>query len=345
MNKQAVNEIKEGRTDKALGILRNALLIVKRINEDPPKSRVLSKIFHTFGNLFKRCENFEECLKFFTKCAALESSLKEEEKVYIAMAYLNTASVYSLHSNHTLAIKHGTYAVNLMKKLVKIHPKMVNSLIIAYYNLAGEFKYIGDKIKAEKIFEIALNISRERLGHDHNLTETVSKALQSLTGQIVTRHKNYFKDFTSTEVAKLPEVRSKRSSSESRGSYHNSHNKTLKQADFKSNNEKFNHSVYQVPHIKSHKYGNNDKGFSKNEKVLNSNNWIKKVDLKRHRQIERNAAVAIQSLWRGYRVRKGFGELKLNRRLKLAEDVAKKAMEDYENVRLQIMKIKKRGNK
>ena len=345
MNKQAIDEIKQGRTDKALGILRNALVVVKRINEDPPKSRVLSQIFHTFGNLFKRCENFEESLKFFEKCAVLESSLREEEKGYIAMAYLNTATVYSLLSNHTLAIKHGTYAITLMKKLVKIHPKMVNSLVIAYHNLAGEYKYTGDQQKAEQIFKVALNLSKDRLGPEHNLTQTVSKALQALTGARATRYKDYFTDFMAKDITKLPEVRAKRSSSDSRDYYHKYQAKPRKsdQSTFKP--EQFNRSLYQVPYIKAKKYGLSDEGSTRTDKSLSTSNWNKKIDLQRHREIERNAAIVIQSFWRGFKTRKAVNELKLNKKLKQAEVKARKAMEDYENIKVQIMKLKKQANK
>jgi tetratricopeptide (TPR) repeat protein len=345
LNKQAVQELKAGRTEKALNLLRSALVTIKKVLEDPPRTRLLSQIFNTFGNLFKKTGNLEESLQFFKKCVDLEMGLREEEKSYVALAYVSAAAVCSSLSKHSLSLKYATQGINLMKKLVKIHPKMVNSLIIAYHNLAAEFKIAGDVAKAEHVLKTALNLSHSHLGQGHPLSETLENSLNQLTRTIKSRNLDYFHPFSLNEPSKLPEVRGKRSNSDNRdySRRHPMNNRRLETAYLP--NDRLNQSFYQVPLIRGKKVTVSDEESTRTDKSFSTANWNKRIDLQRHKETERNAAVIIQAWWRGLTARKEVAEIRMKKELKIAEIKAKKAMEEYEKLKGQAMKMrKKKGN-
>lgn len=346
MNKQAIEDIKVGNLQKALGLLKSALGNVRKVTDDPPKSRILSQLFNSFGNLFKKSENWEESLKFFHKCIQLENNLRDDEKGYIALAYLSIGTVYSQISDHTKAIKYTSESINLMKNLIKQHPKLMSSLVIAYYNLANEYKYLGEYSKAENLLRSALNLSKDRLGQGHQLTMTVQKALVSVyAGKIPQINKENF-SLGPSPYGRLPIVHKKRSSSDKRDySRHSALRKHLETAaPLKEYMMNSYYNPITIPKKKETK-GFSDEDSTKTDKSLSNSTWYKRFDLKKHKETERNAAVVIQSWWRGVRTRIYYKEKKLKHDLKQAESNAKRAMEELEKVKQMVNKAKRKHRK
>ena len=339
MNKQAIEEIKLGNLQKAMNLLKNALASVKKVQDDPPKSRILTQIFNSFGNLFKKAENWEESLKFFQKCIQLENHLRDDEKGYVALAYLSIGTVYSQLSDHTKAVKYTNQSIFLMKNLIKQHPKLVSSLVIGHYNLANEYKYLGEHSKAENLLRNALNISKDRLGPGHQLTETISKALYSVPYQKIPQINKENLSLGPTPYGRLPIVSKKRSSSDNRDhSRHSTFRRYLETAG--PLKESFVNSFYNP---KKPAKKNPSKNFSDedSDKSFSHSTWTKRIDLQRHKETERNAAVIIQSWWRGVRARRAYNEKKLKFELKQAEIRAKKAVEDLEKIKMRVSKAKR----
>ena len=345
MNKQAIEEIKQGNLQKAMNLLKSALVNVKSVQDDPPKSRILTQVFNSFGNLFKKAENWEESLKFFHKCIQLEDNLRDDEKGYVALAYLSIGAVYSQVSDHTKAVKYTNQSIFLMKGLIKQHPKLVSSLVIGYYNLANEYKYLGENSKAEGLLRSALVISKDRLGPGHQLTETIVRALGSGGFQRGIPQANYNHNnkenlsLGPSPFGRLPAVSKKRSSSDNRDhSRQSALRRYLETAG--PLKETFANSFYNPKRQPAHK--NPVKIFSDedSDRSFSRSTWVKRIDLQRHKETERNAALIIQSWWRGVRTRRAYIEKKLKHELKEAETRVKRAAEDLEKVRMRVNKEK-----
>lgn len=350
LNKQAIEEIKQENYEKSLNLLKKSLIAVKKIQTEPNKSRVLTQLFNTLGNLFKKTSNLDESIKFFLKSVELERNLPEEHKGYIALAYLNLCTLYSQASDHRKSVKFGTDAINLLKKLVRLAPKLQNSLIIAYFNLGNEYKALNQLAKAEELLRKALDLSRTLLGTGHELTETVARALKGILA--VSQEKNLKKTqkFIRKSVdegsgTRLPEIFKKRSTSDDKDYYKNLYMKQFRRNDLNRDDgiasftfykEKATKKPFKTPLSEE-----DEEESTKTDKSISVNGCYRKFDVNKHKNTEKAAAVSIQSWWRGILGRRKYTELRIEYDLKLAESKAKDAIKEYEKMKLRANKFKK----
>jgi hypothetical protein len=258
---------------------------------------------------------------------------------------LNLCTLYSQLADHRKAIKSGISAINLLKKLTKFSEKLKNSLIIAYFNLANEYKAVNQLERCENLLRTGLNLSRDFLGASHELTETLSRGLKSILNPFPqtfpkNTQKIIRKSVDQESRTRFPDIsRYKQRSSSDDNDYYKS--LFVSQMKGKSRNEN-NFTFY-----KEHKKRKPSKPLSEEEESTRTDRsytgyaWYKKFDIAKHKQTEREAAVVIQSWWRGLRDRRLFAQMKVQFELKQAEIKAKHAIEEYEKAKLKANRFKK----
>lgn len=348
LNKQAIEELKQENFEKSLNLLKQSLITVKKVQTEPNKSKILTQLFNTLGNLFKKTSNLSESIKFFSKSIELEKNLPEEHKGYIALAYLNLCTLYSQTSDHRKSLKFGTVAINILKKLVRFSPKLQNSLVIAYYNLGNEYRAVRQLDKAEELFRTGLDVSRKYLGSEHELTETVARALKGLFAE--SQEKNFKKTqkFIRRSVdegvsTRFPDINKKRSASNDKDYYKNLYMKQF-QRNEKNRFEGLGNLTFYKDMGKKKQFKtplSEEEESTKTDKSISAAGYYKKFDINKHKNTERAAAISIQSWWRGILARRKYEELRIHHDLKKAENKAKKAIEEYEKAKLRANKFKK----
>ena len=360
LNKQAIEEIKQENYEKSLNLLKKSLITVKKIQTEPNKSRILTQLFNTLGNLFKKTSNLNESIKFFLKSVELERNLPEEHKGYIALACLNLCTLYSQASDHQKSIKFGTQAINLLKRLVRLAPKLQNSLIIAYYNLGNEYKFIGQLPKAEELLIISQDLSTKLFGAGHELTQTIARALKGIPTVSQERNLKKTQKFIRRSMdegsgTKLPEIFKKRSTSDDKGYYKDLYMKQFQRNEvnrddgiasftfYKEEKKKGKKKLNKTPLSEDYEGegGGDEERSTKTDKSISVNGRYRKFDVSKHKNTERAAAVSIQSWWRGILGRRRCAELRVEYDLKLAENKAKNAIKEYEKMKMRANKLKK----
>ncbi|OMJ78574.1 hypothetical protein SteCoe_21599 [Stentor coeruleus] len=360
LNKAAVEDIKIGKFNKTLSYLGQALEVIQKIYKESIRARLLSQTFNTLGSFFKKSQNISESIKFFSKSIELEKILSEEDKGYVALSNLNLCTIYSQESDHNKALKHGLQALSIIKRIINQRPKLANSLVIANYNIGNEYKILGDTHKAEMFYKNGLSTSKNLLGQFHPLTVTLSNALNNIisnpNNENLQKTQQYSFRADISPVSFLPRVNNKRSSSDSRNyikSTQRPHENLLKNklttsfdADFTflTKKDQKNVNLYKNSYQNYSNGGSDDEQSWTSEKNRTLNGWKKKIDLEKHKETEKAAAIMIQSWWRGILGRERFRRIKINDELKKAEQKAKRAVEKYENIKKKAAQFNRKKN-
>ncbi|OMJ68078.1 hypothetical protein SteCoe_34577 [Stentor coeruleus] len=353
-NKLAMEQLQIENYDNSLNYLKQALMVIKGINDEYKKNKLMAVTYNNLGIFFKRMINFPEALKYLYKTTELENRLPNEIST-IAGAHLNICSILSEQGDHSRAIRHGLRSVFILKSGCKAQPKLASTLVIAYYNVANEYSYLGQQGNAEDCYRIGLKISAEELGLQHRLTIKLKAALGNYSRKMSPNYERFRQ--VNNKISMSPKTVVPVISAKSRSTSQDS-SKLLNSSGLP--NGKHKNLDYELNIGTTGMFGGTrknleikrpalDKDFFdesisvKTEKSFGSTKSAgKKIDIFRHKETERIAATIIQSCWRGYKARKKYKELQFNLELKQAESKARRAVEEYEKLKLQASKITKK---
>ena len=317
-NKLAMEQLQQDNYENSMSYLKQALMGIKVISEDPIKSKLMAITFNNLGCFFKRMTNYPEALKYLYKSVNLESKLPNELAT-IAGAHLNICSILSQQGDHVKAIRHGLRSIFLLKSSYKQQPKLVPTMIIAYHNVGSEYQILGQQEDAQDCLKVGYRISFEQLGPQHSLTSALKTTLLGLNRRGKSPSFENYGKFASPKT-RLPIVsaKSRATSQESRKSLYRpyiaetyantSHRNDREVYSRKSNVSNYTSGRYKkvelqrpfVPKI----FSDDDDGLEKSFTSLNSTS--RKIDILQHKNTEKVAAVMVQSWWRGVAARKKF---------------------------------------
>lgn len=349
-NTAAVEELRMQNYDKSLSFLKQALNLMKKITEEPSKSKLICITFNNLGSFFKKLKNFPEALKYLNKIVELEEKIPERDLGNVAYAHLSICTILSQQSNHVQALRHGLKSIYILKGLYKYKPKLVPSLVIAYQNVGTEYKYIGDGTNAENSYRIGYQISNELLGPNSSLTITLKNSwdLASTSKNMRKTQQEKFRNVV-TPIGHLPAVPNHRANSDSRNQSNRCYPMKIRRKSIDNKNFGLNSSFFDSKDTTKNnfrfkpnyaqKIGSDEETSTIYDLSKTNTNWKKRINLNVHKETEKVAATIIQSWWRGVTTRISVKKLKLVKNLKKAEQKAKKAMERYEMLKQQADKI------
>ena len=346
-NKLAMDQLQQENYENSMSYLKQALMGIKSISDDTRKSKLMAITFNNLGCFFKRMSNYPEALKYLYKSIDLENKLPNESST-ISGAHLNICSILSRQGDHSKAIRHGLRSVFLLKSIYKHQPKLIPTLIIAYFHVGNEYQLLGQSADAEDCFRIGYKISLEELGPQHNLTNTMKNCISGNTRRASPNYEKIGKIYERTSVSpkdRVPAVSAKsRSTSQDNKAKVNSSYMLRESARKNSEGignrtglhrkkESFPKRIeIQRPFVS--KIFSDEEGSVGNNRSFNSLNGIsRKIDLGKHKATEKMAAIIVQSWWRGVRARRRYKEIRLGFKLKQAETRARKAVEEYEKLK------------
>ena len=355
-NKLAMEQLQQENYENSLSYLKQALLGIKGISEESLKNKLLAITYNNLGIFFKRMSNYPEALKYLYKSVELENKIPNEIST-ISGAHLNICSILSSQGDHSQAIRHGLRALFLLKSIYKYQPRIVPTLVTAYFNVAKEYSALGQIPDAEDCYKVGLRISSEELGPSHTLTQNFKQALGGHSRKMSPNYETFRNNYKNSIS---PKHRGNFASAKVRS--------TSQEADQKANFARFlrdreNRKQFVEDSIKRQtdtkrtvnqfskavnikrpgKFKSDEENSVTTDKsFLSYGSGSRKIDLDRHKATERIAAVLIQSRWRGYKARKKFKALQMSVKLKQAELKARKAVEEYEKLKQQATKFKKK---
>ena len=355
-NKLAMDQLQQENYENSLSYLKQALLGIKGISEESLKNKLLAITYNNLGIFFKRVSNFQEALKYLYKSIQLESKIPNEIST-ISGAHLNICSILSSQGDHSQAIRHGLRALFLLKSIYRYQPRVVPTLVTAYFNVAKEYSALGKIPDAEDCYNVGLRISSEELGPSHNLTQNFKQALNNHARKISPNYEafqNNYKNsvspshrtnFASAKVRSTSQEASQKANfgkiirdRESRKQFIEDSIK-IQTGTKKTFNQNPKPAIIKRPNKSKN---DEENSITTDKSFLSYGSGSRRIDLDRHKATERIAAVLIQSLWRGYKARKKYKALKMNFKLKQAELKARTAVEEYEKLKQQASKFNKK---
>lgn len=344
-NKLAMEQLQQDNYENSMSYLKQALMGIKVITEEQIKNKLMAITFNNLGCLFKRTSNYTEALKYLFKAVGFENILPNESAT-LAGAHLNICSIYSQQGDHVKAVKHGLRSIFLLKNVFREQPKHLPTMVIAYHNVGTEYQLMGQFEDSEDCLRVGYKISSQFLGPQHNLTVTMKNTLNSLTSRGKSSNYDYFSKYASPKI-RLPTVsaKSRSASRESRKSlqrpYIYDHYPTkpterdfyTRKTNVSRNKNRFVPNVEILKPAIPKTISDEEISFEADKSFTSLATSSRKIDLDQHKATEKSAAIMIQSAWRGYKSRKAFSELKLNHKLKQAEQKARRAVEEYEKLK------------
>ena len=347
-NRLAMEQLHKENFDNSMSYLKQALVAIKNVNEGKLKQRLVAITFNNLGCYFKKTKRFEEALKYLQKCVEFEHVLPREAGT-VAGAYLNMCSIFSQQDEHLRALSCGLKSILLLTSVHKLDARHAPTLIIAYHNVASEYRMLGKGDQAEDCLKLALEIS-------DNVASVGDRLAARLNYKLVPDQQRFktpnFQNFSRAPISRgrIRPVRPKsRATSEDKKKQIKFDNfltepklliRRLKQQKVMTNN--LQHIEIQNPFIPT--LFNND--YPETQKSISGiSSTSKKLEIVQIRELERQSAIKIQSNWRGFLARKAFKSIQIQHQVKKAESKARKAVEEYERLKNFAEKIKPRVNK
>lgn len=350
-NKLSMEQLQKDNFDNSMTYLKQALIAIKPITEEKIKQKMMAITFNNLGCFFKRTKNFSEALKYLEKSVEFQNKLPNESAT-IAGAYLNMCSIYSQLNDHGKALHCGLKAIFLLKTVPSEQSKHVPTLIVAYHNVASEYRMLGQTENAEECLKTALEISKNNLNPNHNIISGISYNLAKLHKRVKTPNAEYYSKIPSSrgQLRGYNRTKSRAGSNELRKKMNFEGFWTEKKIVRKKSNPR--RMIFRIPHevelqqpfVTNMFNGNGNEEEEILERSQKSVSGIssvaRRLDVSLIREAERFAAVRIQSWWRGCTQRIRFEESKVESKVKKAENKARKAVEEFEKIKLYADKLK-----
>ena len=114
-NKLAIEQLKLQNYQNSIIYLKQALLVIKRVNQESVKYNLMALTFTNLGCFFKKTEKNQEALEYFLKAVSLDNKINSEFGS-ISGAYLNICSILSEQGKHKEALDNALKGINFLKK-------------------------------------------------------------------------------------------------------------------------------------------------------------------------------------------------------------------------------------
>ena len=114
-NKLALDQAKLKQFDNAMSYWRQALLILKGMEQDGTTLKLLTITFTNIGCFYNKIHKQTQALDYLYKAVELGKKIPVEVNS-MAAAYLNICAILSSRGKHHEALKHVVSAVKLLKR-------------------------------------------------------------------------------------------------------------------------------------------------------------------------------------------------------------------------------------
>ena len=187
LNCQAMNCLDKPR--KALRLLQEAEAVLLSENSEVTgmKNRMplLAVTFNNLACYYKNAKQPNVALFYLNQALTLEMETFAEPAA-IAATNLNICAIYSQLNKHKLAMKSALSAIKYLKGYEnddEISENVINSIVVANYNIGVEFEYLKKFSKAVEFYTKGYNLCIQHLSPEHPMAYTLSESLQNARKQ------------------------------------------------------------------------------------------------------------------------------------------------------------------
>lgn len=347
LNHLAMTHLTSEMYSHAMSYLNQALSKIHLISNSNKKSSLLALTYNNFGCFYKRLGQVDQSINYFFQSLKLESSASNNKET-MSNTYLNISILFALKTEHELSLKYAIKALTLLKSEYKNNHQVIVSIINCYSRIGIEYKALKMLPEAlqfmKKGYELCI---RTRLRACENMKKNLKSLYMDTHSEMQEKKKE--NALLRVQNKNNDKLRGASFSPKSTLDSHttvwtqNSTNKTMtpRYSEKKAYEEFYNKNVRKsgISHICRASYLPPVDEFKISRRsYLGSIDEIqeikkKKINSMKHRAQERMAATAIQACWRGFQQRKKYYQMLINRKIKEAEDKARLAIEEANNLK------------
>lgn len=177
-NKLGMDLLRENRINEAINYLKQA---ESSLDAEFLNPKIVAITYNNLGCFYKKVQQPEIALKYLKNASKYEDYNKNPSS--LAGTHLNLCVIYSELQNHQLALDEGLKAIKILENQNFEDKNTINTYIIAHYNSASEFESLLRTREAITYYRLAYEISVEKLGPNHQLTNVMRKNFEEAVGR------------------------------------------------------------------------------------------------------------------------------------------------------------------
>lgn len=332
LNRLAMLQLTSEKYSHASTYLNQALFKVRLMPESYKKSSLAALTYNNLGCFYKRLGQTDQALDYFFQSLDFENNGACNAE-NIANTNLNISVLLSLKNEHERALRYAIKAHMILKKEYKSNPSLIVSIINCYSRIGLEYKFLNQLSQAltcfKKGYEICSKIKNSASNslkknfkqlYIETLAEIGEKKLDKIPGikqrvnhrlkshspkSNVESHTTAWSQSTSNKPI-TPRYTEKLTSS----SIRRTSLVLPPMEEFNLSRKSYIGSIYEMEEGKK-----------------------KRLNAGKLREQERLAAALIQACWKGYKQRVKYQAILIAKRIKEAENKARKAIEEVKNLK------------
>lgn len=335
LNHHAMTCLTSENYNHAMSCLNQALLKARLMAESTKKSSLLALTFNNLGCFYKRLGQVDQALDYFFQSLELENKgLNNLEN--IANTYMNISVLLALKTEHEQSLRYSLKALNILKNEIKNSPQLVVLIVNCYSRIGLEYKALKMFQQALQSFKNGYEISSKNrligLGVRKNFQRLYEETLLEIQKdkryetKVLKVVKNNKKKMRGTSYSPKSTLESHTTAwtqntsrkpitpkfSEKPGTGHIRRGSVVlpPMEEFNISRKNYLGNIYEIDEIKK-----------------------KKINSLKLRAQENIAACYIQACWKGYKQRKKYYEMLAGEKIREAENKARQAVEEVNNLK------------
>ena len=217
-NRVAMDYLKLENYKETLVLLKKAdnILTTEDKITMPNRLKLVSITYNNLGCYYKKNKKPLVALNFLQRALELEIE-SDADNTNIAGSHLNICAILSFLSRHEEALSHAKKATGLLEIAKKTRPdsvRLISSLVVAYYNTAVEYEYLGKLNEGYNCYKNALEIAVNELDREHPLVSSLDSAMKKLKNKLFSakadkinsRESSPLKNFLEFKHVKFPSI-------------------------------------------------------------------------------------------------------------------------------------------
>lgn len=179
-NRTAMEALKAGDFSSAFVLLKEAEAWLHPSLQSLWKLQAIT--FNNLGCFFKKARDHANAMAYLQQALRIELD-HPEDYTNVAGTYLNLCAVCSMVGRHKQALRQAQRALQVLKAHFQRSPNLVTTMAIAYHNIGVEFEYLRLRKPASEAYYDGWDFASKELGPSHPLTSSLKRSFNACMEQ------------------------------------------------------------------------------------------------------------------------------------------------------------------
>ncbi|CAG9323381.1 unnamed protein product [Blepharisma stoltei] len=180
-NKIGMELLRENKFSESLYYLKEAEALLSSQSQRLRSIKLIGITLNNLGCYYKKCKHPELALKYISQAINYEKI--DANPANLAGTHLNLCVIYSELESHEKALEEGLKAIEILDSESTLNINLINTQIIAFYNIGAELEYLKRFSESLEYFKMAYQVSIEKLGINNDLSLAMKKNLDDVSNR------------------------------------------------------------------------------------------------------------------------------------------------------------------